>query len=60
MEMANLEIIVVSRKIHFENKNAPSKNMSPQHVKVCSQKWRQLSCSAVGRSVNLGREKKNF
>ena len=34
--------------------------MSPQHVKVCRQKWRQLRCSAVGRSKNLGWEKNNF
>ena len=34
--------------------------MSPQHVKVCRQKWRQLRCSAVGRSKNLGWEKKNY
>ena len=33
--------------------------MSP-HVKVCRQKWRQLRCSAVGRSENLGSEKMIF
>ena len=53
--MAKEEKIICNN--HFESKNATSKNITPLHVKVCRQKWRQLRCSAVGKSENLEWEK---